>query len=431
MPCYEGLVAAGPGGAPLWLADAVLATRVQFLMAVLAPCVPRLPQVGPAPACRPRCACLGALAPPTRHSPFTLTLINLSLCPPRPVSTCPPAGRCTGVRAAGAPPGGTPSPGAVPGPRGCPCGRACRPIPGVARQAKLTEVALPLALLYAAHAHAAVALAAHGLFCAVLRAADEVRRPRRPAPRRARADKPVNAFEQAPCAGGGGEPPSMRRARLLLAPHKGAAHASGVDLFPTVAGLRTRRPSAAAHAPPSCMQPRTLRVSAAPTPAGRALQKEPLAPYYASRALAAYPARTPLAGLTAGYAELARTLPVGSAAASLALRRLAARAGELLVGGRAGAGLPASLPNPSREPAARAVHELGAPGHGGAQGGGQGGSALAAGPGRAQGMEQAEVAAGLGLVRLLAQLLLLVDLQVSPRMPAGAPPIPRPPVLGV
>jgi len=172
------------------------------------------------------------------------------------------------------------------------------------------------------------------------------------------------------------------------------------------------------------MQPRTLRVSAAPTPAGRASQKEPLAPYYASRALAAYPARTPLAGLTAGYAELARTLPVGSAAASLALRRLAARAGELLAGGRA-------LPNPSREPAARAAPALGAPGHGGAQGGGQGGSARAAGPGRAQGVEQAEVAAGLGLVRLLAQLLLLVDLQVSPRMPAGSPPIPRPPVLGV
>lgn len=45
VPCYEGLTEAGPGHAPLWLADAVLATRMQFLMAMLAPCLSQLPQV--------------------------------------------------------------------------------------------------------------------------------------------------------------------------------------------------------------------------------------------------------------------------------------------------------------------------------------------------------------------------------------------------
>jgi len=279
---------------------------------------------------------------------------------------------------------------------------------GAARQAKLREVVLPLALLYAAHAHAAVALAAHGLFCAVLRAADEVRRPGRLAARRARCR---------PAKGQAGALRELRRRATCAVHHAPAAGAIEEtqrgqaarplrcqvwDLICTVACAARGHGT---HAPHSRVPACTLRASAAPTRAGRAPQKEPLAPYYARRALAAYPARTPLAGLTAGYAELARALPVGSAAASLALRRLAARAGELLAGGRAGAGSPASLQDPASQPAA--------------QGGGQGGPAPAAGPGRAQGMEQgqAEVAAGLGLVRLLAQLLLLVDLQVGPRMP--------------
>ncbi|KAK9841030.1 hypothetical protein WJX81_006565 [Elliptochloris bilobata] len=152
VPCYEGLTQAGPGGEPLWLADPVLGTRVQFLMAMLAPCLPQLPQ------------------------------------------------------------------------------------------AKVEEVALPVALLYATHPHPSVSLAAHTLFCAIVRQSNA---------------------------------------------------------------------------------------------------REPLAPYYARRALAAYPTRTPLAGLSAGYAELARGLPIGSGATLL-------------------------------------------------------------------------VDAGLDLVRLLAQLLLLVDLQVLP-----------------
>lgn len=45
VPCYEGLTEASPRHAPLWLVDAVLATRMQFLMAMLAPCLSQLPQV--------------------------------------------------------------------------------------------------------------------------------------------------------------------------------------------------------------------------------------------------------------------------------------------------------------------------------------------------------------------------------------------------
>ena len=41
-------------------------------------------------------------------------------------------------------------------------------------QAKVAEIALPVALLYATHAHSSVALAAHMLFCAIVRHADVV-----------------------------------------------------------------------------------------------------------------------------------------------------------------------------------------------------------------------------------------------------------------
>lgn len=41
-------------------------------------------------------------------------------------------------------------------------------------QAKVAEIALPVALLYATHAHSSVALAAHVLFCAIVRHADVV-----------------------------------------------------------------------------------------------------------------------------------------------------------------------------------------------------------------------------------------------------------------
>lgn len=128
--------------------------------------------------------------------------------------------------------------------------------------------------------------------------------------------------------------------------------------------------------------------------------QEPLAPYYARRALAAYPGRTPLAGLAAGFAELARGLPVGSGAALLVLQRLAGRAGELLAaGGAVVAG--ARVPDP------RVSHVLSAD----------------------PALRLLEVEAGLDLVALLAQLLLLVDLQILPAaleaagaMVAAAPP---------
>ena len=42
-------------------------------------------------------------------------------------------------------------------------------------QAKVEEVALPVALLYATHPHPSVSLAAHTLFCAIVRHSDAVR----------------------------------------------------------------------------------------------------------------------------------------------------------------------------------------------------------------------------------------------------------------
>lgn len=162
-------------------------------------------------------------------------------------------------------------------------------------------------------------------------------------------------------------------------------------------------------------------------------QREPMAPFYSRHALAAYPARTPLAGLSAGYAELARSLPIGSGAMLLALRRLAARAGELLsVSGEEALGN--NLGDSLAKPLGTARSGGGNGGAGrfdsGYQGlragwrsGGSGGSGPGASGPAAPGREaredragaapgQAEADAGLDLVRLLAQLLLIVDLQV-------------------
>ena len=164
---------------------------------------------------------------------------------------------------------------------------------------------------------------------------------------------------------------------------------------------------------------------------GAQAQREPLAPFYARHALAAYPARTPLAGLSAGYAELARGLPIGSGAMLLALRRLAARAGELLSGSgeeTLGSNLDDTL--------GKTLGMAQSGGGGGAgrfdsgyqglragwRSGGSGGSGSgAAGPATPGGgsrgdraataPRQAQADAGLDLVRLLAQLLLIVDLQ--------------------
>ena len=75
LPSADGLTEAGPDGvAPLWEADAVLASRVQFLASMLGPCVPRLAQV-PALLC---CITLpiGAVVLPTMsYSPWLL-LVN-------------------------------------------------------------------------------------------------------------------------------------------------------------------------------------------------------------------------------------------------------------------------------------------------------------------------------------------------------------------
>lgn len=96
-----------------------------------------------------------------------------------------------------------------------------------------------------------------------------------------------------------------------------------------------------------------------------AVQSEQLAPFYVRRSLDNYPGGTPLQMFVTGMDALVRTLPAGSPAASLCFRRIARRASEL----------------------ARAGSQ--------------------------------EEAAG-GLVHLLAHLLLVVDLQVSPQAPVSA-----------
>ena len=63
LPRADALERPGPGGAPLWEADAVLASRLHFLMSMLGPCVPRLPQV-----CRP-----------SPHQPHQLPCTKLAL----------------------------------------------------------------------------------------------------------------------------------------------------------------------------------------------------------------------------------------------------------------------------------------------------------------------------------------------------------------
>ena len=45
LPEYDALLDKGPTGRAAWLSNSVLATRMQFLMGILAPCIFQLPQV--------------------------------------------------------------------------------------------------------------------------------------------------------------------------------------------------------------------------------------------------------------------------------------------------------------------------------------------------------------------------------------------------
>ena len=45
LPEYDALLEEGPTGQAAWLSNSVLASRMQFLMGILAPCVLQLPQV--------------------------------------------------------------------------------------------------------------------------------------------------------------------------------------------------------------------------------------------------------------------------------------------------------------------------------------------------------------------------------------------------
>jgi hypothetical protein len=49
LPPYAELVRASASGLPLWEADSVLASRMQFLMSMLGPCIPQLTQASPLP----------------------------------------------------------------------------------------------------------------------------------------------------------------------------------------------------------------------------------------------------------------------------------------------------------------------------------------------------------------------------------------------
>lgn len=44
LPAYAELVRPSASGRPLWEADLVLASRMQFLMSMLGPCIPQLTQ---------------------------------------------------------------------------------------------------------------------------------------------------------------------------------------------------------------------------------------------------------------------------------------------------------------------------------------------------------------------------------------------------
>lgn len=45
LPPYASLMEVGEDAVPLWETDSVLASRMQFLMSMLGPCVPQLTQV--------------------------------------------------------------------------------------------------------------------------------------------------------------------------------------------------------------------------------------------------------------------------------------------------------------------------------------------------------------------------------------------------
>ena len=47
LPCYSELVQGTEAGPQVWEGDAVLASRLQFLMSMLGPCIARLPKVCP------------------------------------------------------------------------------------------------------------------------------------------------------------------------------------------------------------------------------------------------------------------------------------------------------------------------------------------------------------------------------------------------
>lgn len=96
LPSYAYLVGPAVSGAPVWEADSVLASRMQFLMSMLGPCIPRLSQVPPS-----FCGVHSQLSHRVvqRHVPLGICTHDISfrilhsarcgiLCAPSPCCTC-------------------------------------------------------------------------------------------------------------------------------------------------------------------------------------------------------------------------------------------------------------------------------------------------------------------------------------------------------
>ena len=157
------------------------------------------------------------------------------------------------------------------------------------------------------------------------------------------------------------------------------------------------------------------------------MQREPLAAYYTKRSLETYPAVTQLASLSQGMDAIARELEVGSPVVLWCMQQVARRSLALLSGQASAAARAEAAQPPRQGQAASSTAWAGGPAplaamadaglRGGAmpsaapetsRAGGVFSSAAQAGGGAASPAAQA----GLDLVRLLAQMLLVMDIHL-------------------
>ena len=184
------------------------------------------------------------------------------------------------------------------------------------------------------------------------------------------------------------------------------ARQKGIDLR-----ARLVKPLKAGWTPPTCMQ------------------REPLAAYYTNRSLEAYPAVTQLASLSQGMDAVARELEVGSPVVLWCMQQVA-RCSLALLSGQAAAGAGAEAAQTFRQgqtasPAAWATGQTppavsadaglrGAAMPSSASEAGRAGGVItsAAQAGRRGGAASPAAQAGLDLVRLLGQMLLVMDIHL-------------------